>query len=201
MPGYLERLGPRATLGTAFTDLYGRADALIEELDEMRLGKTQDRSRRQIPGTHLSLNWSCGRGEGKGTHSTTYVYAEGEGIRLIARGRQVLPPQGAHAPVSVGAFRGSELSPDYAIAQRPNGIIECKLGQLGMRGRRGGEPNGMTFGTMGDSLEGLAERDRQRVEIVGSLIVVNLDAIESMALGATPQEAFAEAGRPIVAAA
>ncbi len=201
MPGYLERLGPGATLGTAFQDLYGEADRLIEELDEMRLGKTQDKSRRQIPNTQLMLGWTCGRGEGKGTHSSTYVstYA-GDEMRMLVRGRQVTPPQGAHTPVSVGAFRGSELSPDYTISQRTNGIIECRLGQLGIRGRRSGEPVGRNFGAMSEAIAGLPERDQERIEIVGSAIVANLGAIESMALGATPEEAFAEAGRPVVAA-
>lgn len=200
MPGYLERLGSDATLGTAFLDLYGKADTLIEELDEMRLGKTQDKSRRQIPGTHLMLGWTCGRGEGKGTHSSTYVSTSaGDEMRMLVRGRQVIPPQGAHTPVSVGAFRGRELSPDYKITQRANGIIECRLGQLGIRARRNDEPMGTTFGAMSEAIAGLPERDKERIDIVGSAIVANLDAIESMALGATPEEAFAEAGRPIAA--
>lgn len=196
MPGYLERLGPGATLGTAFMDLYGKTDTLLEELDEMRLGKTQDRTRKQIQGTHLRLDWSCGKGEGKGTHSTTYVSADGsETIRMIGRGRHVIPPQGAHTPESVKAFRGTEVSADYSITQRPNGMIECRLGQLGIRGRRTGEPVGTTIGAMGETLASLTERDQQRVEIVGATIIANLDAIESMALGASPEVAFAEAGK------
>jgi hypothetical protein len=201
MPGYLEKLGPDATLGTAFLDLYGEADRLIEELDEMRLGKTQDRSRRDIPDTFLRLGWTCGRGEGKGTHSSTYVStSEWDEIRMLSRGRHVIPPQGAYTPESVRAFRGREVSADYSFTQRANGIIECRLGQLGIRGRRSGEPVGMTVGGMGETVAGLPERDQERIEIVGTAIVANLSAIESMALGATPEEAFAEAGRPIVAA-
>lgn len=202
MPGYLERIGPRATLGTVFFDLYGATDQLIEELDEMRAGKTADRSRKEIPGTSLRFDWSSGRGEGKGSHCTTYVSAENmmDTIRLVARSRHVLPRQGAHEPEGVKGFRGSEVSPDYAIAMRPGGLIECRLGQLGIRGRRPDEPVGRTIGHLGDSLAGLTEADQQRIEVVGSTIRANLGAIESMALGASPQEALAEIGRPLVAA-
>ncbi len=199
MGEYLDKLGPEVTMGTVFTDLYGRVDKTIADLDDLR----EDKRSNKIPGTSLEFDHNTKSGTGRGSHCTRRVLVV-DGTRrqpLIGRTRHVIPPNGAIQPEGVRAYRGNEIDADYSVVLQPSGMVACKLGFLGINGRY---PNREPFGTASrvanERIGGLPDAYTARIEIVASAIVANLDAVEGMAYGMSVEEAFSEAGLQPLAA-
>lgn len=161
---------PNATLGSLFTNLYERTEGLITDIKEERL---QD----------LGLHWpraEAGDSGRKARRTTTIIYV-GE-YALVSRTRS-RTSQAAPMPEAVAAYRNREKVPDYVMARSRKGVITCRLGQLGVRGRARGEPAGETKGAIDKRLSMLDSDNANRVELVAASIADRLDIVEQVAYG------------------
>lgn len=219
MPGYLDTLqGAETTFGAAFTDAYTKADRLAAELYGLRReGQSRTPGSRAVPGTVLEVGKTCApaRGGKKGVRSTVTVAARladqsagAEAKRLFSVTHRVVPPQGAPLPEAVAAFRQAEHPADYTLEMTETGLVTCRLGELGLRGSKGAREAGPAGQTNADQAVPVAQmaeagaRGMQRLEVVGAAIVRAVDMAETMALGATFEEALDEVSpNPAAAAA
>lgn len=202
MSEYLEGLGHEASMGDVFHDLYGRAEALINELDQRRIEGREDYSGGDIPGTRLRLNWGMARGEPAGTYASTDVAAVNgmDHTRLLSRTQFRLEDQ-IPRRVGVGGSRGNELGNDYRVRQEDDGgPIQVRLNVLGFwqTGQKPPEyePKGESHTKPDEKIRNIMGVDRHRLVIVSQGILDNVTAIEWIRDGQAPQEVFEAMGRP-----
>lgn len=206
MSDYLESLGPKATVGEVFTDLYGRVDQLIDELDQIRKRGGGDSSSPTIPGMPLRFGWSWGRGEAPGSSGFTTTVRVANGFattNLLAKSVYRKSAQASPIPSRVGGYRGRELGPDYCLAYddpRPGSRVDLRLGKFGLwqtpQYGRSNEPIGRSVEPIDEPVVGLDHTARSRLEIITQGILDNVTAVEMIRVGADVREVLEAAGKP-----
>lgn len=178
MANYLQELSPEAKLGVVFNDLSKRARGMILETKALR-EKDKSTGKLMIPGSILTLEEINDRRR-KSNHITCTVKA---GEQDILAATKVVTPNGDYVN-RVVALGG------YSITQHDSGLIAVEVSRS-IRHTAPKDPFGTTEENAGILLEDLADEDRRRVETVGSNVLRCIDAIETMALGGSAQEALA----------
>ena len=178
-------------------ELHRHAEGIVTGLGAPAAAEREDAGSIEVAGADLTVAWEASPTATPGTtRSTAYVRAliDRQSINLLAL-TTVRPDLGT--PVrAVEGFRGDEASGDYSIGTLRTGLVECKLGTLGLNG---GEPVDEPFGVTQERLpRRLANLDRtglMRVQLVDGAIREGFDAIEMIQGGEPAADVLAMMGR------
>src|SRR4051812_20658688 len=132
MAEYLESLGPYATIGQAFDDLYGRVDTAITELEKIVETEktTEGGSQRGIFPLGLYYSGAAEHGGWKRGARIESVYGYSRHMNLVGKVSQHFSDQDQVVPLRVEAWRQKELAcGDYSMEVVGDpGLVTAKLG-------------------------------------------------------------------------
>ena len=204
MAEFLDELRDDATMGDVFHEVYGRVDALIKELDAIRVDEYgEGSSQRPIPGTALEMDWSAGLGDaGEAFRSTSlYGVAGGESNPLVRLSTDTPAATKYRNPASVTGFRANETGGDYSLNKRYRSSIESRLGLYGLfrsratvRADEGGLSEIVTEWE-GTKITDLLPVERAQLLVVTRGILDNVTAVEFIRDGVPTQDVFEMMGR------
>lgn len=193
----------RQTAAAVFSELNRQMEGTLAELDELRRGKTDDKSRVQVPDTELIIKLSS-HTLAHHTHTTTIVSAlRGETeVPLIGatHDSSCVAGQPVERPERIFAFRAQEELPDFEFSNREGGLVIAHLGELGITGRvRHAAQNP---GVRPDTIIGAMETPTQDIFTdVDTAIRAQMGVVEWMGAGADFETAqsWANAGEALAA--
>jgi hypothetical protein len=197
MASYCDGLRPDVTVGEVFYDVYTRVESKVSELNRGR--KAAGEYSPRVPGTRLVMKFSAGSDNHDGWYKSTGVAVSGwdNDVSLVAH--SVHRPRGASVdnPAGVRGNRGNELGGDYSLSYTEFGLVECRLGQLGLwgTGQSTEDPVGSFRVDQAELVRRLQPVDRARISIVSERVIENLAVVELLQEGADPAEALAMIGR------
>jgi hypothetical protein len=181
MASYCDGLRPDVTVWEVFYDVYTRVESKVSELNRGR--KAAGEYSPRVPGTRLVMKFSAGSDNHDGWYKSTGVAVSGwdNDVSLVAH--SVHRPRGA--------------SGDYSLSYTEFGLVECRLGQLGLwgTGQSTEDPVGSFRVDQAELVRRLQPVDRARISIVSERVIENLAVVELLQEGADPAEALAMIGR------
>lgn len=159
-------------------ELHRTAEEAVTGLGVPALEERDDGS-LTVPDTDLEVTWGTAPAGAGGTErTTTLVRARlDDGAVSLLAVSAIRPDLGT--PVrEVQGFRGAEPKGDYHIGTLRVGLVECKLGSLGVNGGEPvDEPVGTTKERLPRRLANLSEADITRLGVVDRGIREGIDAI------------------------
>lgn len=174
-------------------ELHRHAEGLVTGLGAPAAEERGDGGSVEVAGSDLTVAWEARPTATPGTtRSTAYVRAliDRQSVNLLALAT-VTPDLGTPVRVVEG-FRGEETSGDYSIGTLRTGLVECKLGSLGLNGGEPvDEPFGVTQERLPRRLANLDSTGLARVRIVDGAIREGFDAIEMIQGGEPAAEVLA----------